>query len=53
MEKVGSEEFGLTKIFSSRLHLLLALRNADIYMYMYVYTHIHTQRRMFASLMFQ
>ena len=41
MEQVGSEEFGLTKIFSSRLHLLLALRNADIYsIYIYIYIYI-------------
>ena len=42
MEKVGSEEFGLTKIFSSRLHLLLALRNADIYIYIYICMYTHT-----------
>lgn len=42
VEKVGSEEYGFTKIFSSRLHLLLALRNADIYsVYICMYTHTY------------
>ena len=50
VEKVGSEEFGFTKIFSSRFHLLLALRNADIYsvyicVYIYICIHTHTYTR--------
>ena len=39
--KVGSDEFGFTKIFSSRLHLLSPLRNADIYIYIYIYMCIY------------